>query len=145
MENPISIEKIEFSGELGIIPAYVMIPKNTNSLLYVVLPGAGYSFRQALLHFSIQVLLKKGFRVLAIDKIYGDDSRWASLSSEAESRKIVANDSISLFQKIHQTYRSHPHTVIGRLLGAYALSCALEAGVLEPSQIIWQTPALANN
>lgn len=133
-----------FEGASGKIPAYLLTSGAEHSKLAVVLPGAGYSFRQPLLHFATQVLLQKGFRVLAIDKIYGEDPSWRSLNSEQEARKIVEDDSVALFIEIRRRFEVEPHTVLGRSLGTYAIACALENGVLQPSQIVWQTPALGS-
>jgi hypothetical protein len=142
--DQIKIEPQEFQGTLGKIPAYLTTSTANSSKLAVVLPGAGYSFRQPLLHFATQVLLQKGFRVLALDKIYGEDPKWTSLKSEQEARKIVEDDSVAVFKEVKSRFGGEPHTVLGRSLGTYAIACGLEHEVLRPQQIVWQTPALGS-
>jgi hypothetical protein len=70
-----------------------------------VLPGAGYSCKQPLLYFAIQVLLKKKFDVLAIEKVYGEDPKWTSLTIMESALKVVEDDSVQLFADISKKFR----------------------------------------
>ena len=135
-------EKLSFEGKSGPIPAVLMTPSDTALKTALVLPGAGYSFRQPLLYFAIQVLLQKKFRVLAIDKIYADDPKWSCLTTETEARKVVEEDAIVLFPAIAAWLGGQPDTILGRSLGTFSLAIALERGLVHPRQIVWQTPAL---
>ena len=138
------IEQIQFSVPSGQIRCLLLAPHNSTEDLAVVLPGAGYSFRQPLLHFAIGILLQNGFKVLANDKVYGDDPNWRSLTSEVEARKIVQDDAVAFFKQIPELLAHDVHTVVARSLGTYALACALESGAVKPKKIVWQTPALGS-
>ena len=87
-------ESLVFKVPYGEINCSLITPEQSSRHLAVVLPGAGYSVRQPLLYFASQVLLEKGFVVLGIEKVYGDDPKWRSLPTEQEARKVVQDDSI---------------------------------------------------
>ncbi len=135
-------ENHSFNGKSGPIPAVLMTPPESMPRMALVLPGAGYSYRQPLLYFAIQVLLKKKFRVLAIDKIYAEDPSWSRLTSEVEARKVVEDDARLLFPAIAAQFGNQLDTILARSLGTYALAIALESNLIRPKQVIWQTPAL---
>jgi hypothetical protein len=80
--SEVKIDPQTFSGVSGEIKAFLHQNENSAASLAVLLPGAGYSFREPLLRYSIQILLKKGYKVLALDKVYGDDPAWRSLTVE---------------------------------------------------------------
>lgn len=131
-----------FQARSGPIEALLMTPPQASTHLAVVLPGAGYSCWQPLLHFTIKALLKKRFRVLALDKIYANDPNWTKLTSGEEARKVVEDDMIQVFNAIPEKISAEPHTIVARSLGTYAVACLLEKEIINPSQIVWQTPAL---
>ena len=136
------LEPVLFKVPSGEMKCFLFSSRPETEKLAVVLPGAGYSYREPLLRFAIQALLQNGFSVLASHKIYGEDPAWNSLSSEAEARSVVAEDAIEFFRQVSQRFPRKLHTVVARSLGTYALACALEAETALPQQIIWQTPAL---
>lgn len=96
----IKAEIINFEVPSGEMKCFFISADNSMDKLAIVLPGAGYSFRQPLLHLAVQVLLQKGFKVLARDKVYGDDPRWRNLSSETEARKVVEDDANTFFRQV---------------------------------------------
>ncbi len=133
-----------FHGHSGSIKSQLMTPSKTSNRLAVVLPGAGYSYREPLLRYGIQVLLKKNYQVLALDKLYGDDPEWRSISSEQEARAVVEQDTIKIFDQIKEKFPQPLEILFGRSLGTFAMACLLEKDLVRPQQIIWQTPALGN-
>ena len=137
---PTKIESLVFNVPSGDIKATLMSNSGSSGRLAVVLPGAGYSCKQPLLYFAIQVLLQKNFEVLAIDKVYGEDPNWTKLSTLELALKVVEEDSHVLFAEIHKKFEID--AVLGRSLGTYAIACGLERKVLNPKQIVWQTPSL---
>jgi len=137
-------ERIQFHGQSGTINAFLQTPSQKPSKLAVVLPGAGYSCRQPLLHFAIEIMLCKGLQVLALDKIYADDPAWSVHMSEEEALKIVENDAVAVFDQIAARFTRTPDVLFGRSLGTYAMACVLEKKLVHPQKIIWQTPALRN-
>lgn len=140
MSEP-KFESFSFEGTTGEIVFHRITPVKASSKLALVFPGAGYSYRQPLLHFGIQILLKQNFQVLALDKIYAEDLYWSQLQSEQEAREIVEADTQALF---HLLKGEKIHTLFGKSLGTYAIATALEKGWVEPEQIVWQTPALGS-
>jgi hypothetical protein len=137
---PKKTESIAFKAPSGDIKASLMSNGKPSAGFAVVLPGAGYSCKQPLLYYAIQVLLKKDFDVLAIEKVYGEDPNWTKLPTMESALKVVENDGLVLFDEIQKRFGIH--TVLGRSLGTYAMACALEKKVLTPAQIVWQTPSL---
>jgi hypothetical protein len=137
-----NMEPIFFRVPSGDMKCFLFSSSPQLENLAVVLPGAGYSYREPLLRFAIQVLLKNDFSVLASDKVYGEDPKWRSIASEIEARKIVADDAIEFFNLVSERFPVALHTVVARSLGTYALASALEAGTAKPKPIVWQTPAL---
>lgn len=142
--SDVKVEPQIFSGVSGDIKAYLHTNANSSSDLAVVLPGAGYSFREPLLRYSIQVLLKRGYRVLALDKVYGDDPAWRSLTVEQDARKIVEDDTLKVFEQIQSRFPETVNLLLGRSLGTFAIACLLERELVAPKKIIWQTPALGS-
>jgi hypothetical protein len=128
----------------GPIDTYWLQPEEPSGKLAVVLPGARGSYREPLQHYTIQLLLRRGFRVIAVNKVYGDDPKWTSLPTPEEARRIVAEDAQALFAAIDSRFPGATHTLVGRSLGTYAIACMLERDWVRPRQIIWQTPALAD-
>jgi len=144
MRLEIKTEPQTFKGVSGEIPAVLFTLAQTTDKLAVVLPGAGYSHIEPLLRFGIQVLLQKNFRVLALDKIYANDTKWRSSASEQEARSIVEQDTIQVFQQIQTRYPESLDVLFGRSLGTFAMACVLEKNLVQPKKIIWQTPALGD-
>ena len=139
----IKVETLEFTGISGRFPAKLMTPAMPSLMrLAVVLPGASYSIRQPLLHYTVQVLLTQGYQVLAFDKLYSEDPNWLSLKTEDEALKVVESDSKMIFEEIRSRFPQGIYTLCGRSLGTYAIACALEQDLVQPAQIIWQCPAL---
>lgn len=108
------VEQQVFNGVSGNIKAYLHGNANSTSSLTVVLPGAGCSFREPLLRYSIQILLKKGFKVLALDKVYGDDPAWRSLTVELDARKTVEDDTVKMFEQIGSRFSEPVDLLLGR-------------------------------
>lgn len=142
--SDVKVEQQVFNGASGNIKAYLHGNANSTSSLAVVLPGAGYSFREPLLRYSIQILLKNGFKVLALDKVYGDDPAWRSLTVEQDARKIVEDDTVKVFEQIGSRFSEPVDLLLGRSLGTFAIACLLERELVKPKKIIWQTPALGS-
>lgn len=129
-----------FQGKSGKIPATLLTPDNHSELVAVVLPGAGYSCKQPLLYFAIQVFLKLKYQVLTIDKVYGEDPNWTKITTLEEALKVVEDDSHQMFEEIMNVLPVD--AVLGRSLGTYIMASALEKNLIQPKQIIWQTPSL---
>lgn len=142
--SDVKIEPQTFSGASGEINAFLHQNKQSAASLAVLLPGAGYSFREPLLRYSIQILLKRGFKVLALDKVYGDDPAWRSLNVEQDARKIVEDDTVKVFEQIGSRFSEPVDLLLGRSLGTFAIACLLERELVVPKRIIWQTPALGS-
>lgn len=140
----IKIDSQTFTGTSGNIPAHLFTHAGTTDKLAVVLPGAGYSYVEPLLRYGIQVLLKQNYRVLALDKVYGHDPKWRSLTSEQEARSIVEQDSIQVFRQIQERFPNSLEVLFGRSLGTFAIACLLERNLVSPKKIVWQTPALGS-
>lgn len=136
------IDPILFHVPSGKIKASLIGEESISSRLTVVVPGAGYSCKQPLLYFLIQALLLSGDQVLTIDSLYTDDKTWLSLPTQDEAYRYVENDAESLFQQIQSRFKKGIHTLVARSLGTYSVACALEKGVIHPSQIVWQCPSL---
>lgn len=135
-------EKLVFNAKSGTVETSLLTPINSNGKLAVVLPGAGYSCKQPLLYFAIQVLLKKHFEVLTINNVYADDPKWSNLPTVESALRVVEEDSIKLFSEISQKFSCGIHTLLGRSLGTYAIACLLEQHLISPKQIVWQSPSL---
>ncbi len=145
MKTQVKVEATSFDGVSGAINAQLFTQDQESKKLALVFPGAGYSYREPLLRFGIQVLLKKGYQVLALDKIYGDDLNWRSLKSEQEARKVVEDDTVKIFEQIKTRFSKEPDLLFGRSLGTFAIACLLNRNLAHPKLIVWQTPALGSN
>ena len=134
------VESMIFKGKSGQIKASILTTERSseksNAKLAVVRPGAGYSCKEPLLYFAIPILLKKNFKVLAIDKIYGDDPEWTKIPTMEGALKVVEEDSVQLFSEIKEKFQTEAHTLLGRSLGTYAIACVLEKRLISPQQIV---------
>ncbi|HWU42901.1 MAG TPA: hypothetical protein VN132_05660 [Bdellovibrio sp.] len=141
MENYKS-EKIIFTAPSGAINASLMSTSNSTAELAVVLPGAGYPCTMPLLYYSIDALLLKGYQVLAIEKVYGDDVAWRGFQTREAAFKYVEDDTLELFAQISKMFSERVKILLGRSLGTYQMACALEKKIVQPRQVVWQTPSL---
>jgi hypothetical protein len=141
MENR-KVKKIEFGAPSGKVIASLLSVEDSSKELAVVLPGAGYSCDMPLLYYSIDTLLLKGYQVLAVEKIYADDSKWRSLESRETAFKYVAEDSLEVFSQISSQFSNQVKVLLGRSLGTYQIACVVEERIITPRQIVWQTPSL---
>lgn len=135
MQNQVKIEPQIFNGVSGEIKAYLFTHSQASNQLAVILPGAGYSYREPLLYFGIKALLQKNYRVLALDKVYGDDPKWRSLSTEQEARGIVEQDTIQVFDQIKNRFPNELDLLFGRSLGTFAIACLLERNLVSPGYL----------
>jgi hypothetical protein len=138
----IKVEPVSFHVPSGEIQASLLGENATHNHMTVVLPGAGYSCKQPLLYFLVKALLASGHQVLTIDSLYANDKKWLALPTEEERYLYVQKDAESLFQQIQSRFKIGVQTIIARSLGTYALACALEKGLINPAQIVWQCPSL---
>jgi len=138
------VEPITFNVPSGEIRASILGEKSTACRLAAILPGAGYSCKQPLLHFLVQAFLQSGDQVLTVDSLYSEDKTWLSIPTKEAALSYVENDTESLFQHIHSRFPEGIHTLVGHSLGTYSIACALAKEVVDPSQIIWQCPSLHN-
>ena len=141
MEN-VKVQKLNFEAPSGNISASLRSLENSSDQLAVVLPGAGYSCRMPLLYYSIDVLLMKGFQVLAIEKIYAEDTTWLGFKMRESAFQYVKNDSVILFNQISKQFSNCVQVLLGRSLGTYQIACVMEKSIVRPKQIVWQTPSL---
>jgi hypothetical protein len=137
----LKFDSMSFQVPSGEIKASLLGEDSPSSRLAVVVPGSGYSCKQPLLYYLIQVLLMSGSRVLTIDSLYADDKNWRLLPTEEEAYRYVKDDAESLFQQIQSRFRSI-HTLVARSLGTYSVACALEKGLIHPTEVVWQCPSL---
>lgn len=127
------------SGELK---TSLLSQESSTPSLAVVLPGAGYSCKQPLLYFAIELLLSRGFQVLTIDQTYSENTDWLGLKTMESALKVVQEDAFTLFPSIEERFGTKIHTLLGRSLGTYAMASGLNQQLISPTQLIWQTPSL---
>jgi hypothetical protein len=135
-------ENLSFSAPSGSINASLISTEKSKDDLAVVLPGAGYTCKMPLLYYSIDALLLKGYRVLAVEKIYADDIKWRNLETREAAFKYVEDDTIELFAQISKRFSNQVKVLLGRSLGTYQMACVLENKIVTPKQVVWQTPSL---
>jgi len=133
MNHP-KIENHNFKVNSGDINTSLLIPNGSIGKLAVILPGAGYSCKQPLLYYSIQVLLQKKFNVLTINQVYADNPDWIKLTTMESALNVVEKDAKILFPSIAERFSCGIHTILGRSLGTYAIACGLESQTLTCSQ-----------
>ncbi|MFS1515404.1 alpha/beta hydrolase [Bacillus sp. SCS-151] len=104
--------------------------------LVIVLPGAGYTTRAPLLHFTTGLFYTKGFDVLHIN--YTFSSQEISDLSEIDFAKdvqVVIDNAIK-----NKTYSNC--YVVAKSIGTIALSYLLENIMLKDVKVVWLTPLL---
>ena len=137
----IESKTISFRAKSGDITATLMTPDAFHRGLAIVLPGAAYSCAHPLLYYSIKVLLKNKYRVIALNKLYAEDPQFVEITKTEEALHFVEEDSICLFEQIRDQFLTID-TILAHSLGTYAVACALENELVTPRNIIWQCPSL---
>lgn len=141
MENT-SVRTLDFTASSGGIRASLISTSKSSEAIAVALPGAGYSCKMPLLYYSINSLLLKGYQVLAIEKVYAEDSVWCNFKTRESAFEYVQKDSEDLFAEISRLFPERVKVLLGRSLGTLQIACALEQNIFKLNQIIWQTPSL---
>lgn len=141
MQN-LKIDKLNFSAPSGTIHASLIYSAVSANEMAVVVPGAGYSCKMPLLYYSIDSMLLKGYRVLAIEKIYAEDVNWREFKTRDSAFKYVEDDTIEVFAQISKIFGDRVKLFLGRSLGTFQIACAMERHLFLPRQVIWQTPSL---
>lgn len=141
MEN-MRVDKLEFTAPSGVINASLMTTRSSTDEVAVVIAGAGYPCSAPLLYYSIDALLLKGYQVLAIDKIYAEDSAWRNFKTRESAFKYVEDDTLELFNQISNQFENRIKVLLGRSIGTFQMACALEQRIVQPRQAVWQTPSL---
>lgn len=138
----VKVEKIQFQAPSGRINTSLLSLDNSGQNIAVVFPGAGYSCHMPLLYYSIDMLLLKGYQVLAIEKVYADDLTWRDLKTRESVFKYVEDDTIALIPQLSNRFQNQIQVLLGRSLGTYQIACALENKLVKPKQVVWQTASL---
>jgi hypothetical protein len=136
------IDKLNFAGPSGPIPASLISTQQSTNETAVVLPGAGYPCTMPLLYYSIDALILKGYQVLAINKVYADDSKWLQYKTIESALKYVEDDTLDLFTQISSQFSNQVKVLLGRSLGTFQMARVLELRIVGPRQVVWQTPSL---
>ena len=108
------MEKLKFDAPSGDIDGYLFRKDKGHEKLAVILPGAGYSFRQPILHYALQVILAKGYQVLALDKLYANEPKWQNALSEEAAAEIVETDAVEVFRQIPGAVGLGPELILAR-------------------------------
>lgn len=82
------------------------------------------------------------YRVLALEKVYAEDKIWCELKTRESAFKYVEDDTLALLPQVSKQFPNQIKCLLGRSLGTYQIACAIEKKLVEPRQIVWQTPSL---
>lgn len=122
------------------IPFTILSTHEDAKSLAVILPGAGYTTKAPLFHYSTGMFLQKSFDVLQVnyqykDKAY-DDFTMEEISEAIKlDVKTVIDDVLT-----GKTYENY--YLIGKSLGTIAMSDELNRKTFKNAKAIWLTPLI---
>ncbi len=139
----ISYDKIEIIGHTGrSIQNTLFRQSESSGKLAVVFPGFGYSSKMPLLYYTIDVILRKGINVLAVDYDYSNQPDFLAASQEDKSDWLFSDVDASI-KSIKELPDFKIEILVGKSLGTLAIGHLLDNNPeLAASNIIWLTPLL---
>ncbi|MFS0781990.1 alpha/beta hydrolase [Bacillus sp. 1P06AnD] len=115
---------------------FTMIRKRKESKnLAVLLPGAGYTVKAPLLHYTTSLFLNHSFDVLQVNYTYND----YSMEEIKEAIKYDVNAVLDCILADHSYDDSY---IIAKSLGTIAMNSVLERADMKNTKAIWMTPLI---
>ena len=111
--------------------------------LAILLPGLGYTVQSPLLHYSMGVMLNKGFDVLQVNYQYNNKA-YDAFSNE-EIREAVKFDVKTVITHFLDDKEYEDYYFIGKSFGTIAMSSELNRDIFSDAKAIWLTPLLHND
>lgn len=111
--------------------------------LAIFLPGAGYTVRSPLFHFSTDLFLNKGFDVLQVNYQY-NDKVYAEFSME-EISEAIKYDVRTVLDTVLKGISYENFYIIGKSLGTIAMSSELSRDIFGKAKAVWLTPLIQRN
>ncbi|KAA0966230.1 alpha/beta hydrolase [Sporosarcina sp. ANT_H38] len=122
------------------IPYTLLRAEENSKNLSIFLPGAGYTVRSPLFHYSGDIFLNNGFDVLQVNYQYNDKA-YAEFSMEeiSEAIKFDVRTVLDIFLK-DTSYENF--YIIGKSLGTIAMSSELCRDIFREAKAVWLTPLI---
>ncbi|MBX9975949.1 alpha/beta family hydrolase [Cytobacillus firmus] len=118
------------------IPFRLIEQKEEANSLVIVLPGAGYTTKAPLLHFTTGLFYTKGFDVLHINYTFSREEM--SVLSEVDFTRDVQHAIDNAIK--NKKYRNY--YVVAKSIGTIALSHLLNNAMYKGAKAVWLTPLL---
>lgn len=132
-------ESVNGYKEMNIPYTLLSVEENSKSLA-IFLPGAGYTVRSPLFHYSNDIFLNKGFDVLQVNYQY-NDKVYAEFSME-EICEAIKYDVRTVLDIVLQKTSYENFYIIGKSLGTIAMSSELSRDIFEEAKAVWLTPLI---
>ena len=108
--------------------------------LTIYLPGAGYTVRGPLFHYSTDIFLNKGFDILQVNYQY-NDKVYAEFSME-EISEAIKYDVRTVLDTFLKATSYEKFYIIGKSLGTIAMSSELSGDIFKEAKAVWLTPLI---
>ncbi|WP_436374798.1 alpha/beta hydrolase [Cytobacillus sp. BC1816] len=118
------------------IPFRMIEQKRETNRLVIVLPGAGYTTKAPLLHFTTGLFYTKGFDVLHINYTFSREEM-SVLSEEDFTRDVQHAIDSAIKNKKYSNYY-----FVAKSIGTIALSYLLDNTMFKDAKAVWLTPLL---
>ncbi|WP_245827573.1 alpha/beta hydrolase [Paenisporosarcina indica] len=122
------------------VPFTLLSIKENSDNLAIFLPGAGYTVKSPVFHYSEDLYLNKSFDVLQVNYQY-NDKIYDDFSKEELSEAIKYDVRTVLDQVLMDTSYKNFY-LIGKSLGTIALSTELSRDMFKDAKIVWLTPLI---
>ena len=132
-------ESVKGYKEMNISYTLLRAEENSGNLT-IFLPGAGYTIRSPLFHYSTDIFLNKGFDVLQVNYQY-NDRVYAEFSME-ELSEAIKYDVRTVIDTVLKETSYENFYIIGKSLGTIAMSSELRRDIFEEAKAVWLTPLI---
>ena len=122
------------------IPYTLLSAEENSKSLSIFLPGAGYTVRSPLFHYSKDIFLNNGFDVLQVNYQY-NDKVYAEFSME-EISEAIKYDVRTVLDIILKDTSYENFYIIGKSLGTIAMSSELSRDIFKEAKAVWLTPLI---
>ena len=125
------------------VPFTLLSNEENAKNLAIFLPGAGYTVKSPVFHYSQDLYLNKSFDVLQVNYLY-NDKIYDDFSMEELSEAIKYDVRTVLDQVINGSTYENFH-IIGKSLGTIAMSSELSRDIFKEAKVVWLTPLIHRN
>lgn len=142
MSGEQSWEIVGFEG--GSVRNRVLLSRESNHRLAVLLPGYAYPAAAPLFHYGSQLLLSRGFDLLSIDYRYNEEEAYRTASDDRR-RDWFTSDVRAVYDSVASRSSYREVLFYGKSMGTIAMLDIVQRRLpWRKTAFVWLTPATTN-